>query len=440
MASRERLAVGALLILLTLRLGAAVVVVPPWQHPDEPQHVEYIVSLVRTGAFRPLQTIDPTVSSEVVRSMASHGWWSYLNRPLPSPLPTRVAEITEGDALMHPRAYYLAGGLLLRMLGVSDLMPAYWALRLASAVVGLLTALVIWAGTRRAFGTLTGMGTLALLSFHPQFALVSTAANPDGVVNLAGALIWWCGVGAIAGPRRLVNVAAAIVAAIAAALSKRAGVPLLALPVVVCVLLVPVIWMADRRRLGRLLLLVVVPATLAALLGALLLPEWMRAYEYGTTIFRMPTLVAATSDPDFLRDFSRNLFQSGWLNAGWLTLPEIWPWYAVAMAITALALLSLVRLVLPGIDTRTRIMLLLASVFVAIQVAAIYATYFRAGYPAQGRYVFPVMGPLLALVWTGGVSWTPRRWRVVPAALLVAVAFALDVHGWVTVILPGFSR
>jgi hypothetical protein len=81
-----------------------------------------------------------------------------------------------------------------------------------------------------------------------------------------------------------------------------------------------------------------------------------------------------------------------------------------------------------------------AGILVAVQLAAIYGTYYRAGYQAQGRYMFSVIGPFLALVWMGAVQWAPPRWARGPAALLLAAAVWLDARAWVEVIIPGFAR
>ena len=97
-------------------------------------------------------------------------------------------------------------------------------------------------------------------------------------------------------------------------------------------------------------------------------------------------------------------------------------------------------LMAPGIDRARRMMLLVAAAFVLIQVAAVYLTYYRVGYAAQGRYAFPVIGPIFALVWIGGVSWLPARWARVSSATLLAAALWLNVHAWTHVVLPGFAR
>jgi hypothetical protein len=379
------------------------------------------------------------VSAAVVQSMAEHHWWSYFGRTPPTPLPRRVAEVTDGDTLLHPRAYYLLSALALRAAGISGVMASYWALRVLSALLALATAVLVWAGTRRAFGTWTAQGTLGLLAVQPQLALVSTAATPDALVNLTGALIWYGAARAAAGPRRLAPFVLALGAAILGALAKRAGFPQLLMAAGLGLTLV--LLALRERRLGRAVLLGAgIASAVAALSAVALLPEWVRAYQYGTDIFRMPTLTESTADPDFLRHFSRNFFQSGWLNAGWLTLPATWRWYSVALTVNALALLALVVLAAPSTDGRTRLMILLAVVFVTIQIGAIYATYFRAGYPAQGRHAFPVAGPMLSLVWIGATGWVPARWRGLPAVLLLATAAWLDLRAWTDVIVPGFDR
>jgi hypothetical protein len=436
---RQTILVVALLSLFACRLAFLAIYVPPWQHPDEPQHVEYIVTLVRHHSFAQPREIDPLVSAEVVHSMARYHWWEYSGLPVPAVLPRSVLDLTQSSALQHPRLYHVFSAALLRGLGIDDLMAQYRALRLVSVLLALCGAAAVWAGTRRAFGGAVAAGALALLVLHPQFAVVSTAVNPEALVNLAGAVVWWQGARAVRGPRRAMALVAVVSAAVIGALSKRAGFPLLAVATAVAAVSLAAAWRASRWNPVRPLLLALLIAGLGAVVAFVLLPDWSRAVRYGVEILELQPL-ASVEDPHFLRDFSRNFFQSAWLNAGWLTLPAPPDWYVVAAAVTGLAPLGALCGLSRRLGAGERTMVAVAAVFVAVQLAAIYGTYFRAGYPAQGRYLFPAIGPLLVLIWLGAVHWPKGRVRRAAAVVLLTTAVWLDARAWTEVIVPGFSR
>ena len=439
-ARSDRRLAAVLLTLLACRLTLAVLVVPPWQHPDEPQHVEDIASLVTARQFSPLASIDPAISAEVVRSMADHHWWEYYHRSQPSPLPSSVADVVEGNSLRHPRAYYVAASASARLLGIESLM---------TSVLGASSAFRLSRARNR--GSDLGWHASRLRLVHRAWNPGAPRAAPAVRRRLHGREPGGpgepgrghrvvaggqgdCGSDSLGesrhrggGRRRWRPQQEGRLPAVADGGRRLCGI-------------VPGRETYPARRPGPRAWLVAAPLILAVALGVLLLPEWVRVYRYGADIFKIPAVEAARASPDFFRDFSRNLFQSAWLNAGWLTLPATWPWYSVAIGLTSLGLLSVVRIFVPGVDRQTRLMIAVALAFVGIQVAAIYATYYVTGYPAQGRYLFPAIGPALALIWVGGVEWAPAPWHRLPALLLLGVAFWLDARAWADVIIPGFAR
>ncbi len=446
----------ALLALLACRLAWSALLVPAFQHPDEPQHLAYIATLVARRSSATPSQIDPGVSRRVVELMAAHGWWTYYGRPTPVPLPARVEDAGLTMPLVMPRAYHVTSARLLRWAGLDDVMAAYWTLRAVSALLGLLTAAAIWAGCRIAFGRHVASGALALVALHPQFALVSTAVNPDVLVNLSGAVLWWQAAHAVSGPARVTGVALAVVAATVGALSKRVGLPLLGMAALVAVAAVLGARRGDRpSRMAHSWRLAMVATALAAVLGGLLLAEWTQVFRYAADLFGGDDLFSIASTASF-STFTRNLVQSAWLNAGWLTVPAPATWYQVAFAVSTLALGALPVLFVsatPGpkpwrsedhdaeaLDRSARWLLALAAAFVAIQAVSVYAGYYRAGYAAQGRYLFPVIGPFFLLVWIGATHWVPAGWRPLARASLLAVMIALDFWAWTRVIVPGFSR
>ena len=350
-----------------------------------------------------------------------------------------MREVTEGDALGMPRAYHVVSALLLFWSGESDLAAQYRTLRLASCLYALLTVAATWAGMRVAFGERVANGSVALLVLHPQFLLVSTAVNPDVLVNLSGAVLWWQGARVIRGPSRLAAFSLALAAAVAGALTKRVGLPLLAMACLLAAIALVSTWRASwgERRVRVLL----AASGVAAIGGAsvlLLRAEWTTAMRYGAKALYDVELPSRAERS--IVAFSRSLVESAWLNAGWLTLPAPRWWYKVAMGVSGLAAFAPLVLLVPGRLRRDRAAVALAFAFVVIQLASVYVTYYRGGFGAQGRYLFPVIGPFFALVWLVGAAWPPRHVARITTIVLLAAVVCLDAVSWAQVIIPGFGR
>jgi hypothetical protein len=192
--------------LFVVRVGLALVLIPPWQQPDEPQNLALVRLLMHERGGRPLDDLvlryrggirdDPATEPLIVGSMVEHRWWQHFGRPVPDPPPVSFAaagEVVDADFGLPGggMAYFLGSATLLHFLSIDDLLAQLLTLRVVSAVCGVLTLLAAWSGSRRLLGTTIAGGVVALIALHPQFLLVSTAANPDSLVNLCGALAWY---------------------------------------------------------------------------------------------------------------------------------------------------------------------------------------------------------------------------------------------------------
>jgi hypothetical protein len=88
---RIALVVGLLWLYCACRGLLLVGIVPPWQGPDEPGHVEYALLLAQQRAL-PLQS-DAALEAEILASMAAHRFYSHVNAPPPTAAPTHFAEV-----------------------------------------------------------------------------------------------------------------------------------------------------------------------------------------------------------------------------------------------------------------------------------------------------------------------------------------------------------
>ena len=430
--------------ILGCRLIIALTLVPPWQQPDEPTHVA-LIERYRLPAPAPAGGRPSGREDEILQSMTRHRWWEHrasdFRRPaeLPETFGFRVG--VPSDTYTRPPLYALVYGWALSWLPRMSLIEDLYLLRGASAALGLLTLWVAWLAARDVLGVLGGAVVAGLVALHPQFAIASTAASPDPIATFLGACVWWQATLAVTRTRIRLVFAGMWVSAFAAASIDRTGLPLLAIAVVIS-LVVIARRMRSPWRLSR-------PMLAAAVSGVMVLAAacWVVVSAFGGTygldwVFgRGLTPVPGVLTWDGFIRFTWRLHEGWWYAIGWgrYTAPQ-W-WIGVATFVSVLALVGVGRRWGRDttIDPRTRTLLGLAVIAVAIQLASVYWTYFRLGTGGQGRYLFPVLVPSMFLLWTGVESWAssgPQR-AAAAAALILAVA-ALDVTAWVVVAIPAY--
>lgn len=446
--ARERLLLWGITALFCARILLALVIIPPWQNPDEPQNLAFVRLLQHDAGAHPIDDLilryrggardDPQSEPLILASMAKYGWWTHYGRttPNPPPLSFRAAdEVVNADFGLPggPAAYFLACGRLLNSLGIREPAAQVVALRIVSGVFGILTLLCGWAGSRLLFGPEAGIGTALLLSLHPQFLLVSVTANADAVVNFWGGVAWWQTARLFARPGPALSLAGMVGAAVLAAATKRLGMPLL---LAVSGSAALWLWALRRTTVLRVALAGIAIPAAAAVAAALVFPtEVARIRSSASFIDERWHLDLSL---DWIWRFSKVLFESTWLTAGWMRYPIGFGWVLAWAGVVAVAVAGLIRS-WSTLSMSVRRGVMIAALFVAAQVAAVYAVHFPIGSGPGGRYLFPAVGPLLALVWIGWEALARRpdiRWTMA----LVLFAFAFDVAGWATVFIPVYVR
>ena len=432
-----------LLLIVTvfvLRALLAIAIVPPWQNPDEPQHFEFVHILARQEQLDLSERRDLDLERALLRSMSTHGWWRHYAEPEPSPLPVDFLEVAEHlfPVITSPPLYYLLGAAGLKITRPDDLLTQYYVLRGLSLVLAVPTIMCIWAGARRLFGTRVAAGATLLTALHPQFVLMSTAVNPDVLVNLCGAVVWWQGARLVTGSSGTASMAVMACATVAALLTKR-----LAAPIVLMLGMVPLVAVrfgqpSGWRSVGRSIGIVVGGMMLGGLAAALWLgDEVVRLREYWGYLLTF-SLSDRAQDWTFFLQFTEGLFSSAWLTAGWLRYPAPPVWLLIVQLLTAGAVAGCFIAARRPEMVTWRAGIVLAGVLVSIQAAGIYGGLYMNGLGPQGRYLFPVIGPFMALFWVGIHSWWPPRLWPLIGIVVTVLMFALDIIGWATVVMPAY--
>lgn len=185
------------LIFLAATLHAALygfVLIPPWQAPDEPGHVEYVFVLSAAGDVEAKEAQRPAFQQAIIRSLAQQDFWRLLHRETPDPLPAAFSQdpylIGQWDD--EPPLYYLVPALIARAGNMDDPLQVLYLLRAWSALLFGTAAAFVSIGLGELFREpawpIAGGLMVALL---PMPAFIGGAANNDAGGMAAGALAFY---------------------------------------------------------------------------------------------------------------------------------------------------------------------------------------------------------------------------------------------------------
>jgi 4-amino-4-deoxy-L-arabinose transferase-like glycosyltransferase len=447
-ASRSRLALTAIWCLFAGQLAFACVLVPPWQNPDEPVYFAVIRALAKYPSIELSRRGDPSVQSEVLASMAEHSFWRAYEQPVPQPFPRRFADVSEymGDASAVPEVlYYIVASRYCRWLGVTTVLGQYYALRIATALISLLTFALVLQASREWFDEHVALVTAAIVACVPQFGLMSIAVSPDPVVFFAANFVWWQAARLSASRQTVVPILLMLAAAAAAVLTKHLATPLLAQA-----LLLAVFGTATTTK-RRALLGIGTLAILAGVAGAALILSG-RTFEGLLAIAVRDVKDVSWTDAGlppgmgpfslgYLLQFTWTMISTAYLAAGWL---RFFPPAFIAAAAAVFCAIAFVRGCIGSVrsdDRRIRLGFLFSALFVAIQLASVYGTkYYLPGYTTQGRFFFPAIGPFAVICALGLVRWMPAAKRTAACCGTVGVLGALSLAAWAITVVPVYAR
>ncbi len=235
-----------------------MLVIPPWQIPDEATHFEYAYLLYLEK--NPLVTVqsNPNLQEQILLSMRQFRFWTFL----PFPEPAALAKTFRDDFFLRqapsqidrsPPLYYILGSLWLHLFSPKTLLEALFLLRLYSIVLTTLFVLILSQLVRWAFPDRIElqMGAMAFAVFIPQFSFIGAGVNTDNAIVLFYAATMAAGVMAATTKHRI-WFALLIIAVIASVLSKKTG--LAAIPLAAFSILLGYRW--NRQRLSHGLLLI----------------------------------------------------------------------------------------------------------------------------------------------------------------------------------------
>jgi hypothetical protein len=167
-------------------------VFPPWQHYDEPTHLEYVRLIAERGKLPKAGDYDLAMRQEIAASMQAFGFWKGKQTPVIQFWSDQPPEIGTSE-LQHPPLYYALQATPQLLVAHQDVETQLYLARLDSVLLnlvvvasayGLLSELL----PRRQWLPLAVATFVALL---PPFTDLMSAVNNDaGAVACVSLLLW----------------------------------------------------------------------------------------------------------------------------------------------------------------------------------------------------------------------------------------------------------
>lgn len=429
--------IGGLAILYSL-------VTPLWEAPDEVGHFQNIADLAM-GRGLPVQRVGQLGEAHqpplyyVIAALAI--------------LPADLADPT-GAFQPNPRFIWAEQGghdVNISVHNVEEALPFRGhalAMRLArgvSVVLGVLTVAMTLAIGWEIFPERRAVGLLgaALVGFTPQFLFISGAVNNANLLILAATGAWWQILRALKRPEEWQPWGWVGVWTALAMLAKNTG------PVIALVAVLAVLACAINRRSPALFLR---GASAIALVAVFLSGWWFARNQalygdpFGWTVYHTVFAGDIRQQPlswAEVRDFFSVQFRSFWGLFGWMNLIPPPGFYLPPAVLGVLGLVGfglLLRRRSKRLDSAQAAAIAFLVAAVAMQELFLLWTITWCNPSCyQGRYMLPVIGPLMLIMSLGIINLIPKALTVPAVACIAVVLLAVASFAPLGVIQPAYQ-
>ena len=433
------------LVAFAIWAGAYSMLTPAWEAPDEAGHFEYATYLAQHRAL-PVQRLHAT--SEFHQPPLYYAITALAMTP---------ADLHDPTGALNPNPDFIWAGqggndanigfhISAETFPFQGRALALHLARAVSALMGILTvALTIAIGweifpEQRWIGLLGG----ALVAFNPQFLFISGAMNNDNLLTTAATGAWWQLLRAMQRPKQW---RPWMWVGLWVAVGLLAKTSMFVVGLVVGLMLLAC---AIRRRSAG----VFVRGALAVGSSVTLATGWwflrnqlLYGDPLGWNVFRVNFKSVLRRGPlpwSKVQEFFSVQFRSFWGVFGWMNVNAPGWFYAAIQVLLGLSLLGIVfwfvrRRYRTLTEFQKSALVLLGLAIAAQEGYMLWAiTRFNESW-YQGRYLFPIIGPLMILVSLGLTSWLPKRWSPVLATGLTLALASVAVLMQSQVIQPAYA-
>lgn len=414
----------------------------PWQAPDEPEHVEVILTRLHTGnLWGPVKRHQP-VFDAIFQSQKDHRFWDYIPWADPAAPPS-------GGLFYQPPLYYALQASVVGLVQPETVEGKLRVMRLFSAALIALVVGLSFLTMRVLFPTdvFLWLAVPLFIILHPMHAYLAGTVNNDALAELTATVGFLLLAITLKSGMRWHTTVGLLLVLLTAYYTKRT-VAFLG-PVVAFGL-----FLAAARQPVRGYLFAAL-----ALLGAVLGPVFLLRGSLGTSLETriwgyvgfgraapMQAIMDALPQTDLYRYFNLT-FRSFWGQFGWMVQPLDDFWYTGLQIIILLSLVGLCRWLFRSRPRHISFAFLLFFIAVgltAVQIVGAFIWYDiwagRTGSVPQGRYLYPVIVPLTTILATGFRGWFPSLPPRLAVALWGIAWLLFDLMILFLYVLPFFGR
>ncbi len=427
-----------------------MLIIPPWQAPDETAHVEHTLLMMKYG--RPVTPADAETSSEIEQAIAQSLYtfraYDYLRYPTPDPRPTELRQMPffgSSTTLNRFSLAYVLYALVVSPFRSAEVLIQLYVLRFISVLMGAGVVVLAYETSLRIVpGCLElAVGAALLILFLPQHAFITAAVNDGNLAELLATIALYQFVVMESEGLAWQRLALGLGSAALALLTK--GTALFLLPLLIGTGLV---WgrthLRQRQPHWPRKTWIALIASGVGLVAALMWWSPFQGYTQAILnggLVNLPQAIAQRMVEDNVWESLWRLFTSFWANFGWLRVPLVDEVYAGLWVLTIVALVGLPlggwELLARGPSRVRGFIGASAGLCLVVPILVYYA--FPASAPLhQGRYLFPGLAPLAVLFMAGWLGLVRR-----PRAVVLILTFgliSLDAFALFSVALPYFYQ
>lgn len=181
------------LLLATVHGLIYILLVPPWQHHDEPNHFEVAWLIAQRGHLPAPGDADQDMRREVASSMIKHGFFKDMGF-LPD-LDQEPIWIGGYSQLGQPPIYYILAAIPVWLMRSYDVTVQLYAVRFTSLLLFLFTVVVAYGVTSELTSKYNPLRWMLLIAIAllPGFTNTMTSANSDVIaVAVFSLFLWGC--------------------------------------------------------------------------------------------------------------------------------------------------------------------------------------------------------------------------------------------------------
>lgn len=425
-----------------------IFLIPLWQGPDEPTHIEYVMRLSQhqhNNLFDINVESDKRIRERILISMKSNDFERFGARVM-------AGDISPILGSAYPPVYYFINSFLIKIFNIHSFEDQIYFMRLLSMICGVGNVLLIYLIANRVVSDADRLFPIAAASFAgflPQYSYMTATVNPENLSNLIiTAAIFVCFLTFDNG-LRWHYVLSLIILLLMGYLTKKTIF-------IILPLVFPIFFIHSMKRfidyknqLHRHIKIIIFAILILAVSFIIikLLPNGFlyKAYWQGADILRSfnNVLMLALNHPILYIKETAILFVSFWLTFGYMVYKMSIGWYILLFVITCLSIFGFSRVVICVIRdkkwhncAKTKGTVMFVSLII-VNFTAIFFDEFK-NYSsqdiaqtykplyAQGRYLFPSLSAISCLFVLGIKNISPDPYKTTSINLVTIFMMFLN--------------